>query len=62
MMGTHQMTEKQVLDAMLAEAIACVFSEYVDEHGLGDIASIFAKGVRIEVGDTLPSAHYESTS
>jgi magnesium chelatase subunit I len=32
----------------------------VDEHGLGEIADIFAKGVKIEVGDTLPSAHYES--
>ena len=60
MMGTHQMSERQVLDAILAQAIACVFSEYVDEHGLGEIADIFAKGVRIEVGDTLPSAHYES--
>jgi magnesium chelatase subunit I len=60
MMGTHQMSERQVLDAILAQAIACVFGEYVDEHDLGEIADIFAKGVRIEVGDTLPSAHYES--
>lgn len=60
MMGTHQMSERQVLDAILAEAIRCVFAEYVDEHGLGEIADLFAKGVRIEVGDTLPSTHYES--
>ncbi len=60
MMGTHQMSERQVLDAILAQAIACVFGEYVDEHGLGEIADIFAKGVKIEVGDTLPSTHYES--
>lgn len=60
MMGTHQMSERQVLDAILAEAVRCVFGEYVDEHGLGEIADLFAKGVRIEVGDTLPSAHYES--
>lgn len=60
MMGTHQMSERQVLDAILAEAIRCVFSEYVDDHGLSDIASLFAKGVRIEVGDTLPSKHYET--
>ena len=58
MMGTHQMTERQVLDAILAEAIGVVFTEYVDGHGLGDIADIFAKGERIEVGDLLPSAVY----
>ncbi|MFK7884103.1 MAG: magnesium chelatase [Phycisphaerales bacterium] len=60
MMGTHQMSEHQVLDAILADAIRCVFSEYVDGHGLGEIADIFSKGVRIEVGDTLPSEHYQS--
>lgn len=58
MMGTHQMSEKQVLDAILAEAIRDVFEEYVTEHGLGQIADIFAKGVKIEVGDMLPSSHY----
>jgi magnesium chelatase subunit I len=60
MMGTHQMTERQVLDAIFADAIKTVFAEYVDEHGSGEIADVFAKGVRIEVGDTLPSEHYES--
>jgi magnesium chelatase subunit I len=59
MMGTHQMSERQVLDSILAEAVRCVFAEYVDGHGLGEIADIFSKGVRIEVGDTLPSTHYE---
>ncbi len=58
MMGTHQMSEAQVLDAILGEAIGVVFGEYVDEHGLGDIADIFAKGERLEVGDLLPSASY----
>jgi len=58
MMGSHQMTERQVLDAVLAEAIATVFGEYVDKHGLAEIAEIFAKGVKIEVGDMLPSSHY----
>ncbi|MEM7756479.1 MAG: magnesium chelatase [Planctomycetota bacterium] len=58
MMGTHQMTERQVLDALLAEAIGAVFEEYVDEHGLGNIAEIFAKGVKIEVGDMVPSRVY----
>lgn len=57
-MGTHQMTERQVIDALLAEAVRDVFEEYVTEHGLGEISEIFASGVRIEVGDTLPSRHY----
>ncbi len=60
MMGTHQMSEKQVLDSILGEAVQSVFKEYVDEHGLGEIADLFAKGVRLEVGDTLPSSHYET--
>jgi magnesium chelatase subunit I len=58
MMGSHQMTERQVLDAVLAEAIATVFKEYVDKHGLTEIAEIFSRGVKIEVGDMLPSSHY----
>jgi magnesium chelatase subunit I len=58
LMSSHQMTERQVLDAVLAEAIRDVFSEYVDRHGLNEIAEIFAKGVKIEVGDMLPSSHY----
>jgi magnesium chelatase subunit I len=58
LMGTHQMTEKQVLDAVLAESIATVFNEYVDKHGLTEIAQIFSEGVKIEVGDMLPSSHY----
>jgi magnesium chelatase subunit I len=58
MMGSHQMTERQVLDAVLAEAVATVFNEYVDKHGLAEIAEIFSHGVKIEVGDMLPSSHY----
>jgi len=58
MMGSSQMTERQVLDAIAATAIKTVFDEYVSEHGLGEIADVFAKGVKIEVGDTLPSGHY----
>jgi len=58
LMGTHQMSERQVLDAVLAEAIATVFGEYVDKHGLAEISQIFAEGVKIEVGDMLPSSHY----
>ncbi len=58
MMGAHQMSERQALDAIFAEAISDVFNEYVTEHGLHEIAEIFGDGVRVEVGDTLPSAHY----
>jgi magnesium chelatase subunit I len=58
MMGAHQMTERQVLDSVLADAIAVVFKEYVDRHGLAEIAEIFSRGVKIEVGDMLPSRHY----
>jgi magnesium chelatase subunit I len=60
MMGSHQMSERQVLDAVMAEAISNVFGEYVDKHGLAEIAEIFSKGVKIEVGDMLPSSHYAS--
>lgn len=58
MMGAHQMSERRVLDSILAEAIKDVFEEYVDEHGLGNIGEIFSSGVRIEVGDMMPSRHY----
>jgi magnesium chelatase subunit I len=58
MMGSHQLSEKQVLEAIVAEAIKTVFSEYVDRHGLDEIVDVFAKGVKIEVGDMLPSSHY----
>jgi magnesium chelatase subunit I len=58
LMGSHQMSERQVLDAVTAEAIATVFGEYVDRHGMAEIAEIFSQGVRIEVGDMLPSSHY----
>ena len=58
MMGSQQMSERQVLDAVMAEAIGNVFDEYVDQHGLAEIAEVFGKGVKIEVGDLLPSSHY----
>lgn len=60
MMGSHQLSERQALDAIMAEAVKSVFEEYVTKHGLGEIAEVFAKGVKIEVGDMLPSSHYES--
>lgn len=58
LMGSHQMTEKQVLEAVLADAVKTVFEEYVDKNGLEEIATVFGKGVKIEVGDLLPSSHY----
>ena len=58
LMGTHQMGERQVVDAIIAEAVGTVFKEYVDQHGLDDIAKAFRAGVRIEVGELVPSAQY----
>src|SRR6185503_525771 len=56
--GSHQMSERQILDSLIAEAIRIVFDEYVDKHGMEEIAEIFSQGVKIEVGDMLPSSHY----
>lgn len=58
LMGSSQLNERQVLDAVVAEAIRTVFEEYIDKHGLAEISDLFAKGVRIEVGDMLPSEAY----
>ncbi len=58
MMGSHQMSERHVLESIQADAIRIVFEEYVTAHGLNEIVDIFAKGVKIEVGDMLPSSHY----
>lgn len=58
LMSSHQLSETQVLDAIMAEALKTVFQEYVEEHGLKEIADIFSQGVKIEVGDMLPSAAY----
>ena len=60
LMSSHQMTERQVLDAVVAEAIATVFEEYVEKHGLDEIAKVFGQGVKVEVGDMVPSAAYRS--
>ncbi len=58
MMGSQQMSERQVIEAIMAEAIRTVFEEYVEKTGLDEIANVFGKGVKIEVGDMLPSSHY----
>jgi magnesium chelatase subunit I len=60
LMGSHQMSESQALDAIAAESIKMVFDEYVTEFGLKEISESFAKGNRIEVGDMLPSSDYEA--
>ncbi|MCA9037035.1 MAG: magnesium chelatase [Planctomycetaceae bacterium] len=60
LMSSHQMSERQVLDSVTAEAIRTVFEEYIEQHGLEQITEIFAKGVKIEVGDMLPSTYYET--
>jgi magnesium chelatase subunit I len=36
-----------------------VFEEYVEAHGLDEIAKVFAQGVKVEVGDMVPSSAYE---
>ena len=58
LMGSHQMSERQILDALMATAIKNVFSQYVDQYGMDEIAEIFAKGARVEVGDMLSSESY----
>jgi magnesium chelatase subunit I len=58
LMGSHQVSESQAIDAIVAQAIGTVFEEYVDAHGLEGIAADFAAGVRIEIGDMLPSSAY----
>ena len=47
LMGSSQMTEPQVLEAVVAEAIQAVFEEHVEKHGLDEIGRLFAKGVKI---------------
>ena len=58
LMGSHQLSERQIVDAAVAEAIQIVFEEYVEKHGFDEISEIFAKGIKIEVGDLLPSEVY----
>ena len=58
LMSSHQMTEQQIIEAVQVEAVKTVFDEYADQHGLAEIGEIFGKGVKIEVGDMLPSSAY----
>jgi len=45
-------------DPTETKAIKTVFDEYADKHGLEEIADIFGRGVKIEVGDMLASGAY----
>ena len=58
LMSSHQMTEQQIIEAVQVEAVRKVFDEYADKHGLEEIGEVFGKGVKIEVGDMLPSSAY----
>ena len=58
LMSSHQMTEQQIIDAVQLAGIKKVFDEYADRHGLEEIGEIFGKGVKIAVGDMLPSSAY----
>lgn len=58
LMSSHQLSERQVLDAIMAEAIKNVFSEYVEQHDVAEVGAAFEQGIKIEVGDMLPSAAY----
>jgi magnesium chelatase subunit I len=58
LMSSHQLDEPQILEAVQNAAIKTVFKEYADEHGLAEIAEIFGKGVKIDVGTMLPSEQY----
>jgi magnesium chelatase subunit I len=49
------MTERQVLDAIVAEAIRDVFEEYVDKHGLDEIAEVLPRESRSKWAILLPS-------
>ncbi len=58
LMAGTQMSERQVIDAVVADALRIVFEEYVDKHGLQEMVGAFEKGIKVEVGDLLPSASY----
>ncbi len=58
LMSSHQLSEQQVLEAVQNAAVKKVFDEYVDQHGFEEIAEVFAKGVKVDVGPLLPSSEY----
>jgi len=59
MMGSHQMTERQVLDAIMAGSPSAPCSKNTSiAMGWKRLPRFFPKGVKVEVGDMLPSSHY----
>ncbi len=50
--------ERTNLVSRLQEVTDAVEAEYVEKHGLDEIAEVFGKGVKVEVGDLLPSVEY----
>ncbi len=58
LMSSHQMEEQQVLEAVAVAAIRQVFDEYCERSGFDAITDVFGKGVKIDVGDMLPSSQY----
>ncbi len=58
LMSSHQLSERQVLDAVIAEAIKTVSSSTSIGTGSTRSRRFSAKGVKIEVGDQLPSEAY----
>ena len=59
MMSSHQMSDRQVLDAIVAEAIRDVFDEYVEQQPGGDHGDSPA-GSRSS-GRYLPSEEYAAS-
>ena len=51
MMGSHQMSERQVIEAIQAEAIKTVFEEYVEGNGLAEIAEEHIVALEVAVQD-----------
>ncbi|MFQ5425251.1 MAG: magnesium chelatase, partial [Phycisphaerae bacterium] len=58
LMSSHQMEEQQVLEAVAVTAIRQVFDEYCERSGFDAMTDVFGKGVKIDVGDMLPSSQY----
>ena len=61
-MQAEQIDEIRTVSALryAGELSPAAFGEYVEEHGLAEIAEIFRGGIRVEVGDLLPSSDYGS--
>ncbi len=58
LMSHQQLTEQQILEGVQNAALRQVFDEYVEKHGRDEIADVFAKGAKVEVGTLLPASQY----